>query len=631
VSSSNANVLETIELFLPGWHGHRVDLVGDFPDFRILHPCTEDADGHRVRLQLGAGVYRYKFLVDLEHYVLPDHVPVSDASQGYVNGVIEVGRPPGHVRWAPDRRHIWRGNKEIAIRAELLDDVGTPERAVLQAGGTSTVASVNTVCDRGGHRFLSASFPAPPADVDATVTLGDSTLPVGEPAPVVPDWARGMTLYSILVDRWYRSASSPPDKRAFPRHHGSTPSIFYGGDLPGVREHLPALAELGVTGVMLTPVHVANTPHRYDAIDPLGVDERLGGTDALAALCADADQLGLKVMVDLAITHVNHRHAAFVDVLDKQQASAFTDWFKIKRFPVRRRDPSTFEHYFDCHDLPWLNLENAGARAHAIDAARRLVDCGVHGLRLDAMLEVPIDFWGELRATVRQHRDDLLLLGEVVGDYPAPFLDEAGADVVTDYREHGALLDFFVRGHHDAASYAEQLQYTAHRFGAYPPWQRVGFLDTLDTARFLSLAKDPSVLRRALATLLFFDMGALLTYGTEEELAAFAGEQAFDGAWAERLAMARRPEADATRAWLGAVLAQRQRMTDDGAGRMRCWAEGDTLVAERSGDKHRWQLRVCRDASAAAAPPPNDGFERVLGAEDRSVAWLCSRHVSDGS
>ncbi len=634
---TSAGALEEVELFLPGFRGHRVDLVGDFPDFRILHPCTEEVGGHRARLRLAPGVYRYKFLVDLEHYVLPEHVPASDGSQGYINGIVEVGRPPGHVRWAPDRRHLRRDDEQITVRAEVLGDDWTPDLATLRVGEQQVTSPVTTVVDRGGHRFIAASFNTASFNTasfntqgasPSTVTLGDSTLPVGDPAPPLPTWVRGMTLYSVLVDRWYRSASSPPDPRAFPRHHGSTPSIFYGGDLVGVRESLGALAELGVTGVMLSPVHHANTPHRYDAIDPLCIDERLGGPAALTALCAEAGELGLKIVVDVAVTHVNHRHAAFLDVLDRQQASPYTGWFKIKRFPVRRRDPSTYEHYFDCHDLPWLDLNHAGARQHAIDAARRLVDCGVHGLRLDAMLEVPIDFWGELRAEVRRQRGDLLLLGEVVGDYPAPFLDEAGADVVTDYREHGALIDFFVRGQLDAPAYAEQLRYIAHRFGAYPPWQRAGFVDTLDTARLLSLAKDPAVLRRAIGTLLFFDIGVLLTYGTEEELAAYAGTQAFDGAWAERLPMARREAADATRRWVQQALGLRRQMTADQAGPMTAWADGPTLVLERTGRACRWQLRARRDASAVE-PPPDDGVERVLEADDRSVAYFCRRHVSD--
>ena len=39
---------------------------------------------------------------------------------------------------------------------------------------------------------------------------------------------------------------------------------FYGGDLAGVTEHLPDLADLGITAIYLNPIFAAPSNHRYD-------------------------------------------------------------------------------------------------------------------------------------------------------------------------------------------------------------------------------------------------------------------------------------------------------------------------------------------------------------------------------
>ena len=41
----------------------------------------------------------------------------------------------------------------------------------------------------------------------------------------------------------------------------------YGGDLEGIRQKLPYLQDLGITGIYLNPVMEAETNHKYDTTD----------------------------------------------------------------------------------------------------------------------------------------------------------------------------------------------------------------------------------------------------------------------------------------------------------------------------------------------------------------------------
>ena len=61
---------------------------------------------------------------------------------------------------------------------------------------------------------------------------------------------------------------------------------WYGGDLPGIEQHLDHIEELGANVIYLTPFFPAGSTHRYDASSFDRVDPLLGGDEALASLVA---------------------------------------------------------------------------------------------------------------------------------------------------------------------------------------------------------------------------------------------------------------------------------------------------------------------------------------------------------
>ncbi len=118
-----------------------------------------------------------------------------------------------------------------------------------------------------------------------------------------PDWWLGATGYEVYV-------------RSFADADGD--GI---GDLPGLRQRLAHLADLGIDVVWLTPVTPSpQRDHGYDVADYLGVEPDYGTLEDLEGLLADAHELGLKVLMDLVPNHTSDHHHWFVDACTGRDA-----------------------------------------------------------------------------------------------------------------------------------------------------------------------------------------------------------------------------------------------------------------------------------------------------------------------
>ncbi|MHB8875641.1 MAG: alpha-amylase family glycosyl hydrolase [Myxococcaceae bacterium] len=461
------------------------------------------------------------------------------------NSLRVVGGTSAPVLFAPDRRHL--AVLEDGTFVMHLESAGGPDpRLWLHPDGTGRVpVPLELVAERDGHRLLRARVQLPLPVSHVTLHFEGGRQPAFHlPAPRPPlsrppDWLHGAVFYNVFIDRWPRGSGSANDARAVSRATPSSAQTFYGGDLNGVREGLAYLSELGIDALVLTPVHCSPTPHRYDATDLRTVEPALGGEGALRSLIDEAHRLGVRVVLDVAATHVNESHPAFRDVLDRQERSAHARWFRIRRFPVVARDGGTFDYYYDRPELPWLDLRPGPAREHVLAAVSRWVGLGLDGLRLDAMNDAPADFWRELRRTVRAHDPGLLLLGEVVSDNLARFAEDRGVDAATDFRHREAMLAFFARGECSAGEFWDRTVFDGFRTGAFDASFRLLFLDNHDTWRFLSVAYFYDRLRLALAYLLFRPEPVALNYGTELGLAAhdLSKNGELDDAWPERMPM----------------------------------------------------------------------------------------------
>ena len=106
-----------------------------------------------------------------------------------------------------------------------------------------------------------------------------------------PDWAKGIVMYQIYVDRFYNGDPSNDvetreyvyindyvqkveDWYKYPAQMGVRE--FYGGDLQGVLDKMDYLQELGIEALYFNPLFVSPSNHKYDIQDYDYIDPHIG-------------------------------------------------------------------------------------------------------------------------------------------------------------------------------------------------------------------------------------------------------------------------------------------------------------------------------------------------------------------
>ncbi|MFZ2102737.1 MAG: alpha-amylase family glycosyl hydrolase, partial [Oricola sp.] len=124
-----------------------------------------------------------------------------------------------------------------------------------------------------------------------------------------PDWWRGAVIYQIYP-------------RSFQDSNGD--GI---GDLTGIRQRLPYIAQLGADAIWISPFFTSPMKDfGYDVSDYKGVDPMFGSLEDFRVLVDDAHAHGIKVMIDLVISHTSDQHPWFTESRsgrDNQKA----DWY----------------------------------------------------------------------------------------------------------------------------------------------------------------------------------------------------------------------------------------------------------------------------------------------------------------
>lgn len=190
--------------------------------------------------------------------------------------------------------------------------------------------------------------------------------------------------------------------------------------LEALRPWIRHARELGANAVLLGPV-LESGSHGYDTANFGEVDRRLGTTELLQSLVAQAHGLGMRVLYDAVFGHVGRDFWAFRDVREKGAASPWAAWFKGLRSGAKSPlgDPFGYECWKGAWELPRLELSNPAVREHLFGNVDHWIRVfGFDGLRLDTADWLDVGFLEALRAHCDGAREDFWLMGEVVhGDY----------------------------------------------------------------------------------------------------------------------------------------------------------------------------------------------------------------------
>jgi alpha-glucosidase len=176
------------------------------------------------------------------------------------------------------------------------------------------------------------------------------------------------------------------------------------GDLAGVLERLPYLADLGVDALWFNPWYPSPMADSgYDISDYRAIDPAFGTLELAERLIAEARTLGVRSIVDIVPNHVSSEHPWFRDALASAPGSPERErfWFRpgsgrngeqppngwqsIFGGPAwtRTADGEWYLHLF-APEQPDLNWSHPEVWAEHEDVLRFWFDRGVAGVRIDS-------------------------------------------------------------------------------------------------------------------------------------------------------------------------------------------------------------------------------------------------------
>ncbi|MEM9318474.1 MAG: alpha-glucosidase family protein [Pseudomonadota bacterium] len=225
------------------------------------------------------------------------------------------------------------------------------------------------------------------------------------------DWWRGAVIYQIYP-------------RSFQDSNGD--GI---GDLAGIIHRLPYVADLGVDAIWISPFF--RSPMKdfgYDVSDYRDVDPMFGSLGDFDALVDRAHELGLRVLIDLVLSHTSIEHPWFQESRKNQENAKANwyvwadpqadgtppnNWLSIFGGSAWEWDGERMQYYLHnfLTDQPDLNFHEPQVQLELLDVARFWLERGVDGFRLDT-----VNFY----VHDQDLRDNPALTPEEVNDDTAP-------------------------------------------------------------------------------------------------------------------------------------------------------------------------------------------------------------------
>ncbi len=175
------------------------------------------------------------------------------------------------------------------------------------------------------------------------------------------------------------------------------------GDLSGIVSRLPYVADLGVDAIWITPFYASPMKDGgYDVSDYRAVDPVFGSLTDFDELVAVTHRSGLRVMIDLVLSHTSDAHPWFVESRSSR-TNANSDWYVWADPKADGVPPNNWLSVFGGSAWQWddvrsqyylhnflasqpdLNFHSSEVRDEVCAVARYWLDRGVDGFRLDTV------------------------------------------------------------------------------------------------------------------------------------------------------------------------------------------------------------------------------------------------------
>ncbi|WOD40211.1 alpha-amylase family protein [Nodosilinea sp. E11] len=217
------------------------------------------------------------------------------------------------------------------------------------------------------------------------------------------------------------------------------------GDFVGLTQRLDYLSGLGITCVWLMPFYPSpNKDNGYDVMDYYSVDPRLGSLGDFVEFSRQAEERGIRVIVDLVVNHTSDQHPWFQTALQDKNSKYWDYYLWSKEEPEDIEEDIMFPglqdttwtyapeaeayyaHRFYDHQAD-LNITNPAVREEIQKIMGFWLQLGVSGFRIDAashLIELrqadnlfekvddPFIYIDEMRDFLSWRRGDAILLAE---------------------------------------------------------------------------------------------------------------------------------------------------------------------------------------------------------------------------
>lgn len=199
------------------------------------------------------------------------------------------------------------------------------------------------------------------------------------------DWWKGAVIYQI-----------------YPRSYQDTNADGV-GDIQGIISRLDYIAELGVDAIWISPFF--KSPMKdfgYDVSDYKDVDPLFGSLTDFKELLEKAHAKGLRILIDLVLSHTSDLHPWFKE--SRQSANnSKSDWYVWADAKEDGTPPNNWLSIFGGSAWEWetrrrkyylhnfltsqpdLNFHNPEVQNALLDVAKFWLDLGVDGFRLDTV------------------------------------------------------------------------------------------------------------------------------------------------------------------------------------------------------------------------------------------------------
>lgn len=365
-----------------------------------------------------------------------------------------------------------------------------------------------------------------------------------------PSWLSGALMYQIFPDRFKRFPDVPvptmnkewvlrdvwgedpirvPDEKGIVQNND-----FFGGNLKGIEEELPYLADLGVTIIYLNPIFEAYSNHRYDAANYMKIDPLLGTEQDFIDLCKSAKALSIRIILDGVFNHTGSHSIYFnkdgaYDSIGAFQSkdSLYYPWYSFSKWPHE------YASWWGIDTLPGLQEEHPSVLDYLIRAEDSVVAhwlrAGASGFRLDVADELPDGFLDALRVRVKEIDPDACIIGEVWEDASNKmaygirrrYFGGEQLDSVMNYPVKESMLQFLT-GYGDGQALANLIATLKDHYPKPAFMSLMNVLGTHDTDRIRNVLSknvyDEQAKKRLYAALLiwaFLPGSACIYYGDE--------------------------------------------------------------------------------------------------------------------